>query len=54
MDVVTVAGSTGSLNAALTVVVVGTPVAPAGGRGGVTVGGVVSGGAVAVNTTSTQ
>ena len=48
------AGSTASLNTALTVVVVATPVAPAAGDVEVTVGGVVSGGGVVENTTSTQ
>ena len=52
--VVTVAGSSASLKVAVTVVLTVTPLAPLVGVRPVTVGGVVSGPALLVNTTSTQ
>ena len=49
-----VAGSIASLNVAVTVVPGFTPVDPVAGNTDVTVGGVESGGATVLNTTSTQ
>ena len=54
MDPDTVAGSTASLKTADTAVDRGTFVAPDAGEVDVTVGGVVSGPVLVVNTTSTQ
>ena len=49
-----VAASIASLNVAVTVVATATSVAPLAGVRPVTVGGVVSGGALVLKTTSTQ
>ena len=54
MLVLTVAAAIASLNVAVTVVAVATPVAPAAGFLLTTVGGVVSEPPVVLNTTSTQ